>query len=180
MLFVRAGLAGGDTVLVQGAGGGVATALIALADMPAVSGSGPRAATSSSGERALELGADEVFEPGARLPERVDAVMETVGEATWSHSLKALQAGRPTRRLRRDFRGQPAGRAQPGVLPAAVRRGFDHGHAGRAGLPWRTSWCTTGLRPLIDSTYDLRDARSAFERLASGDVFGKIVVTVGE
>ena len=43
--------------------------------------------------RALELGAHEVFESGARLPERVDAVMETVGEATWSHSLKSLRPG---------------------------------------------------------------------------------------
>ena len=39
------------------------------------------------------LGADAVFEPGARLPERVDAVIETVGAATWDHSLKALKPG---------------------------------------------------------------------------------------
>ena len=37
--------------------------------------------------------AHEVFETGARLPERVDAVMETVGAATWSHSLKSLRPG---------------------------------------------------------------------------------------
>ena len=43
--------------------------------------------------RALELGADQAFESGARLPERVDAVMETVGAATWDHSLKALRQG---------------------------------------------------------------------------------------
>jgi D-arabinose 1-dehydrogenase-like Zn-dependent alcohol dehydrogenase len=35
----------------------------------------------------------------------------------------------------------------------------------------------TGLRPTIDATFDLRDARAAFERLASGDVVGKIVLT---
>ena len=34
---------------------------------------------------ALELGATQAFESGARLPEQVDGVMETVGEATWSH-----------------------------------------------------------------------------------------------
>ena len=34
-----------------------------------------------------------MFEPGARLPERVDAVMETVGQATWAHSLKSLRPG---------------------------------------------------------------------------------------
>ncbi|MBX6769751.1 MAG: zinc-binding dehydrogenase, partial [Actinomadura rubrobrunea] len=92
MLFEKAGLQPGSTVLVQGAGGGVATALIALG-----SAAGYRVwATSRSEakrERALELGADAAFEPGARLPERVDAVMETVGQATWSHSLKSLRPG---------------------------------------------------------------------------------------
>src|SRR5258708_17503932 len=90
MLFDKAGLEPGSTILVQGAGGGVATALILLG-----TAAGYRVwATSRSEEkrqRALELGADQAFPPGARLPERVDAVMETVGEATWSHSLKALR-----------------------------------------------------------------------------------------
>ena len=43
--------------------------------------------------RALEIGAHQVFETGARLPERVDAVMETVGAATWNHSLRSLRPG---------------------------------------------------------------------------------------
>ncbi len=54
--------------------------------------------------RALELGADAVFEPGARLPERVDVVAETVGAATWDHSLKSLKPGGDARDLRRDER----------------------------------------------------------------------------
>ena len=47
-------------------------------------------------ERALELGAHEVFEPGARLPQRVDAVMETVGAATWRHSLSRCARAAPS------------------------------------------------------------------------------------
>src|SRR6202035_623798 len=43
--------------------------------------------------RALDLGADQVFASGSRLPERVDAVMETVGQATWAHSLRGLPPG---------------------------------------------------------------------------------------
>src|SRR5690348_17312617 len=77
MLFRNSGLKPGDTVLVQGAGGGVATALIVLARA-----AGYRVwATSRSEEkrsRAVELGAHAAFESGARLPERVEAVMETV------------------------------------------------------------------------------------------------------
>jgi NADPH:quinone reductase-like Zn-dependent oxidoreductase len=76
MLFTKARVQPGATVLVQGAGGGVATALVLLARA-----SGVRVwVTSSSEEKralAVELGADGAFEPGERLPERVDAVMET-------------------------------------------------------------------------------------------------------
>ena len=80
-------------VLVQGAGGGWPRPPFALA----VRSLGKRAYATSRDEgkrsRAVELGAAAAFETGARLPERVDAVMETVGEATWSHSLKALRPG---------------------------------------------------------------------------------------
>src|SRR3954464_10361248 len=76
MLFTRGALKPGDSVLVQGAGGGVATALVALAR-----GAGLRVYATSRDEakreRARELGAHEALEPGARLPHRVDAVMET-------------------------------------------------------------------------------------------------------
>ena len=92
MLFTQGGLKAGDTVLVQGAGGGVATALITLARA-----GGLRVLATSRDEakrkRALEIGAHEVFESGARLPVKVDAVMETVGRATWSHSIRSLRPG---------------------------------------------------------------------------------------
>src|SRR6476659_4017829 len=92
MLYTQGGLKPGDSVLVQGAGGGVATALIALARA-----GGLRVWATSRDEgkrgRALELGAHEVFESGTRLPGKVDAVMETVGRATWSHSVKSLRPG---------------------------------------------------------------------------------------
>ena len=92
MLFTRGGLKAGDTVLVQGAGGGVATACIILGRA-----AGLKVLATSRDEakraRALEIGAHEVFESGARLPVKVDAVMETVGRATWSHSIRSLRPG---------------------------------------------------------------------------------------
>ena len=92
MLFSQGGLKAGDTVLVQGAGGGVATALITLARA-----GGLRVLATIRDEtkrkRALEIGAHDVFESGERLPLKVDAVMETVGRATWSHSIRALRPG---------------------------------------------------------------------------------------
>ena len=92
MLFVNSATRPGDTVLVQGAGGGVSTAAIALARA-----AGLRVwVTSRTPEkraRAVELGAHAAFEPGARLPERVDAVLESVGQATWAHSVRSLRPG---------------------------------------------------------------------------------------
>ena len=92
MLFTRSGLPPGSTMLVQGATGGVSTALIQLGRA-----AGMRVwATSRSAtgrDRALLLGAHAVFEAGARLPERVDGVFESVGRATWAHSMRAVRPG---------------------------------------------------------------------------------------
>ncbi|MDX6344396.1 MAG: hypothetical protein QOH87_4534, partial [Trebonia sp.] len=92
MLFEKAGVQPGATILVQGAGGGVATALILLGRA-----AGYRmwvtSRTEAKRDAAVKLGADQAFESGARLPERVEAVMETVGQATWSHSIKSLKPG---------------------------------------------------------------------------------------
>jgi NADPH:quinone reductase-like Zn-dependent oxidoreductase len=92
MLFTKSGLRPGQTMLVQGASGGVSTALIALGN---AAGMTVWVTGRTEDKRALasKLGAHAVFESGARLPDRVDAVFETVGGATWSHSLKSLKPG---------------------------------------------------------------------------------------
>lgn len=89
MLTRHAGPAG--TVLVQGATGGVATAAIVLGR---ALGHEVWATSRTPAGRAFaeDLGA-AAFEPGARLPHHVDTVIETVGEATWAHSLAALRPG---------------------------------------------------------------------------------------
>jgi NADPH:quinone reductase-like Zn-dependent oxidoreductase len=175
MLFTRAGVAPGATVLVQGAGGGVATALIVLGHA-----AGLRVwATSRSDSkraRAVELGAAAAFEPGARLPERVDAVMETVGKATWSHSLKSLKPGGtlvvsgatsgadPSADLNRTFF------LQLSVVGSTMGT--------RDELERLLRLCVEkDVRPLIESTHPMADARDAFAALAGGDVFGKLVLT---
>jgi NADPH:quinone reductase-like Zn-dependent oxidoreductase len=176
MLFSTAGIEPGSTVLVQGAGGGVATALILLGRA-----GGYRVwATSRSEakrERALALGADQVFPPGARLPERVDAVMETVGQATWAHSLRALKPGgrivicgatsgsAPSAELNRVFF------LQLSVLGSTMGT--------RAQLGRLLRFCEqTGVRPVIDRVVPLAQARDGFEAMLKGDLFGKIVFTV--
>jgi NADPH:quinone reductase-like Zn-dependent oxidoreductase len=92
MLAKRSNTQPGDTVLIQGAGGGVATAAIVLAK---ALGLNVWATSRDEDKRAFAtgLGADQVFESNAKLPGKVDAVIETVGEATWSHSLRSLRPG---------------------------------------------------------------------------------------
>ena len=92
MLFVKSGLRPGQTMLVQGASGGVATALVQLGR---AAGMRVWVTGRSDDKRALaeKLGAHATFASGERLPERVDAVFETVGDATWPHSMKSLRPG---------------------------------------------------------------------------------------
>ncbi|MCZ2527987.1 zinc-binding dehydrogenase [Streptomyces sp. HB2AG] len=177
MLFTNGGVRPGDTVLVQGAGGGVATAAIVLAKA-----AGLRVYATSRDEakraRALELGADEVFESGARLPTRVDAVMETVGAATWSHSVKSLRPGGTL-----VISGATSGTNPPsGELAHIFFRqlkvvGSTMGSKDE--LEDLLSFCAlTGARPVIDSVLPLDRAREGFEKMAGGDLFGKVVLTV--
>ncbi|MFD0900843.1 zinc-binding dehydrogenase [Actinomadura sediminis] len=175
MLFGKAGLEPGGSVLVQGAGGGVASAAIALA-----SAAGFRVYATSRSEdkrrRALELGADAALETGARLPERVDAVIETVGQATWSHSLKSLRPG---------GRVVVSGATSGQVPPAELNRVFFlqlqviGSTMGTRGQLERLArfLVKTGVRPAVDRVIPLRDARDGFAAMAAGDLFGKIVFT---
>jgi NADPH:quinone reductase-like Zn-dependent oxidoreductase len=178
MLFTRSSLQPGDTVLVQGVGGGVATALIALARA-----AGLRVwATSRSEEkraRALALGAHASFSPDERLPARVDAVMETVGRATWSQSIRALRPGGEI----------VVSGATTGDDPSAdltqvffLQRSVIGSTMGtRNELERLVQFVdVTGLRPIIDSIRPLADARSAVEEMVAGEQVGKLVLTVGD
>lgn len=176
MLFTNAGVRPGQTVLVQGAGGGVASAAIALART-----AGLRVWATSRDEakrsKALEIGAHEVFESGAKLPGKVDAVIETVGKATWSHSLRALRPGGTL-----VVSGATSG-ADPGADLNRVfflqLRVIGSTMGSRAELRDLLQFCdATGLRPVIDDVRPLKEARASFERLASGEAFGKLVLTV--
>ena len=176
MLFTQGALKPGDTVLVQGAGGGVATALITLARA-----GGLKVLATSRDEakraRALEIGAHDVFESGERLPVKVDAVMETVGRATWSHSIRSL---RPGGRL--VISGTTSG---PKLDDAELTRIFflqlqviGSTMGTRAELASLVNLLdATGTKPLIDRTLPLDQAKDGFEAMAGGDVFGKIVFT---
>ena len=175
MLFEKSGAQPGATILVQGAGGGVATALILLGRA-----AGYRVwATSRSDakrERAVKLGADQAFAAGARLPERVDVVMETVGQATWTHSVRSLKPGG-----RIVISGATSGDAPPAELTRIFFTqlsvaGSTMGTRDQLGRLLR--FCEqTGTRPLIDRVVPLAEAREGFAAMIDGTQTGKIVFT---
>jgi NADPH:quinone reductase-like Zn-dependent oxidoreductase len=175
MLFTQSGARPGATVLVQGAGGGVSTALVVLGRA-----AGYRMWVTSRDpgkrEQSLALGAAAAFESGARLPERVDAVMETVGAATWDHSLKSLNQGGTV---------VVSGATGGAEAVSDLRRIFflqlrvvGSTMGTRDELQRLVQFCLqTGVRPVVDASMPLEDAREGFAKLAGGDVFGKIVLT---
>jgi NADPH:quinone reductase-like Zn-dependent oxidoreductase len=176
MLFTRGRVIPGQTILVQGATGGVATAAIVLANA-----AGIRVwVTARSEEKrahALELGAEQAFEPGARTPERVDAVIETVGGATWAHSVRVLKPGGTL-----VVAGATTGDASPAELTRIfflqlTVAGSTMGT--RAELERLIAFCTQkNLRPEIDRTLPLAQAREGFAAMLDGSFVGKIVFTL--
>ncbi|ARX86376.1 MULTISPECIES: zinc-binding dehydrogenase [Streptomyces] len=177
MLFTNAGVRPGDSILVQGAGGGVATAAIVLAKA-----AGLKVFATSRDEakrkRALELGAVEALPAGARLPQRVDAVIETVGAATWSHSIKSLRPG-GTLVISGATSGDRPSHAELTRVYFLELRIVGSTMGSKDELEDLLSFCAaTGVRPVIDEVLPLDRAREGFERLEAGDQFGKIVLTV--
>jgi NADPH:quinone reductase-like Zn-dependent oxidoreductase len=188
MVVTKANVQAGEHVLIQGIGGGVAIAALQIAKS--------RGAyvwvTSTSDaklERARALGADETLnsttvdvakEIRARTGKRgVDVVIDSVGEATWQSSLGALgKAGRLV----------TCGGTSGPMVQTDVRRLFWN--------QWQIMGSTMGneaefhavanelaqgrLIPPIDSVFSLKDGKAAFERLASREQFGKVVVRISE
>lgn len=173
MLTTQAGVRAGDRVLVQGAAGGVASAAIKLAralgaTVYATSRSAAKLAEAESwGARGVET--------GGRLPEKVDAVIETVGAATWSHSLKCLRPGGTV---------VIAG-ATSGMDPSAdLGRVFYQQLRviGSTGCTLReledvlAMIAATGVRPAIDRVLPLERIHHAFQLMIDGELTGKVVI----
>ena len=176
MLFTNSGVKPGGSVLVQGAAGGVATALVQLG-----AAAGIRVWVTSrdeaKGAQAVSLGADRAFASGERLPERVDAVMETVGAATWSHSVNALRPG-GTIVISGATSGDAPAKAELTKIFFKQLRVVGSTMGTRQELQLLANFVVAQrIQPLIDSVVPLADAREGFARMVEGQVTGKVVFT---
>jgi NADPH:quinone reductase-like Zn-dependent oxidoreductase len=186
MVVTRAATKPGETVLIWGIGGGVALAALRIAKLLGA----VVIVTSSSDEkleRARALGADIALNHAATdVPKElrrllggrgINVVLDSVGEATWEKSLRALAPG---------GRLVTCGATSGPKVVTDVRRMFWYhytlmgstmGNAREFAEILRLLE-SGALRPVVDSVTPIRDARRAFERLAAGDHFGKLVVEV--
>ena len=188
MVVTRARVRKTDHVLIWGIGGGVALAAL---EIVRTIGATTWVTSHSDDKLALArgLGADHVLnyattdvgkEIRARTNKRgVDVVFDTVGEASWAQSLGAL--GKRGRLV-------TCGATSGPIVQTDVRRLFWN--------QWDIMGSTMGneaefnavaneftagrLTPLVDSVFDISQGRKAFERLQSGQQFGKVVVQIPE
>lgn len=183
MLTTRARLRSGEKVLVVGAGAGVAVAAIRIARRL---GAHVFATSRSDAKRkrALELGAEEVFESAdfsKAVRERtggVDVVFEHVGPATLSESMRSVRAGG-----RIVTCGATSGVKAEIMMPRLFFGQLDllgstMGNAGE--FEAVLDALNDGLRPVVDSVYRLEEVQSALERLDEAEQFGKVALAVSE
>jgi NADPH:quinone reductase-like Zn-dependent oxidoreductase len=186
MLVTRAHVARGDDVLVLAAGSGVGQAAVQIAVLH-----GARVfATAGSDaklEKARALGAagvihhhrQDIAEEVRRLTNRrgVDVVIEHVGEATWTKSLRSLARGG-----RLVTCGATTGYHGAIDLRALFSRQLSiHGsYMGTKGELLRAAefFFNGQLKPIVDARFPLAEAAAAQRRLEESGQFGKIVLDV--
>jgi NADPH:quinone reductase-like Zn-dependent oxidoreductase len=175
MIFTKSGLRPGQTVLIQGASGGVSTALIQLSR---AAGFRVWVTGRTEEKRALaeSLGADATFESGARLPDRVDGVFDSVGKATWSHSIRALKPGGVLVTC-----GATSGDATAAELQRIFylqMRVIGSTMGTREELANLMSFCVqNGIRPQVGAELPMEQAETGFRLMMDETTNGKIILT---
>lgn len=186
MLVTRAGLRAGETVLVWGAGGGLAQAAIAIGHL---AGANVIAASTSDAklEIAGRLGADHLVNHTTqdlvaevrRITDRhgADVVVDSVGEASWPRSLRCLARG---------GRLVTCGATTGPMVGLDIRKLFWH--------QWSILGSTMGnhreyaavvalagrgeLWPVVDRSVALDESAEIYRRMAANEQAGKLVIEV--
>jgi NADPH:quinone reductase-like Zn-dependent oxidoreductase len=175
MLFTKSGLHPGQTMLVQGASGGVSTALVQLGRAAGMT-VWVTGRTEAKRTLAETLGAHAVFESGAKLPGKVDAVFESVGEATWKHSMRALRPGGAIICCGSTSGPNPGADLQRLFFLQLRVEGSTMGTRQELADLLRFV-ANAGITPEIGLELPLERAEEGFRAMLEGDTAGKIVFT---
>jgi NADPH:quinone reductase-like Zn-dependent oxidoreductase len=172
-LFTKSGLQPGQTLLVQGASGGMSTALIQLG---IAAGFEVWATTrnDSGAELAQELGAHRVFRSGELLPRKVDSVVNNVGSAAMGHSLASLRRGGTL-----IVNGVTTGRhTDLDLLPLFVEQIEIKGTLMGTLADMKSMIrfiVKSGVKPLIGAVVPMAEAKDSFRAMLAGATRGKTV-----
>ena len=174
-LFTKSRLKPGDTLLVQGASGGMSTALIQMG-----TAAGFKVWVTTRNEEGAEiarrLGADAVFETNETLPQRVNAVVDNVGALTWAHSLSSVKRGGVL-----VVCGITTGGVAETDLLRTLAEQIDIRGTNMGTLEEMEAMMnfivTKGIKPEVGSVVDMEDARDAIAAMISGHTKGKTVFT---
>ena len=170
----RARLAAGQTVLVVGIGSGVSCAALAIArhlgaEVVATSRSPAKR------EAAVAMGAVAAIDSASeRWDVRADIVVESVGPATWSQSVRALKPGG-----RLVVCGGTSGTKAEINLPVLFFKQLEiigSSMGSYQEFADVTRLMAGGLAVHVDELFDLADYPAALQRLEAGDQLGKIIL----
>ena len=176
MLFTKGGLHGGQTMLVQGATGGMSTALIQMGKAAGIE-VWATSRTTKGCELATKLGAHKVFKSGEPLPKRVDTVMDSVGEATWAHSLQSVARGGTIVTVGITTGPSPKTNLLRVFTEVITIKGTIMGTLQEFENLIRFV-ITSGIEPQIGDVMPLTNARRAVQSMLNGQTDGKTVFTV--
>jgi len=182
MLTTRARLKPGETVLVVGAGAGVAVAAISIAKHL---GARVFATSRSEAKRrmAIELGAEAAFDSAAfskgvrgLTGDGVDVVFEHVGPATLDESMRSIAMGG-----RIVTCGSTSGVKAEITMPRLFFRqadllGSTMGNASEFEAVLKA--IDAGLCPVVDKVFPLDRVQDALTRVDNTEQFGKVVLSV--
>lgn len=185
MLFTKAQLRPGETVLIFGIGGGVSLAAMQIAKL-----AGATVIVTSRDPaklaRAKDLGADHSVLSAEGLAKMVlgltdgrgaDVVIENVGQAVWPEALRSMARGGRIVTCGATSGDRPSAELSRLFVRQLQVFGSTLGTFGEFQDLLR--FCgTTGLAPVIDTTYPLERVHEAFDHLEQGMQFGKICLDV--
>jgi NADPH:quinone reductase-like Zn-dependent oxidoreductase len=174
-LFTKSNLKPGETVLVQGASGGMSTALIQLGRAAGFE-VWATSRNAKGRELAEKLGAHRTFDANEMLPHKVQAVIDNIGPATWEHSMASISRGGTV-----VITGLTTGpEVKLSLLPMLSDQikvcGSIMGtlHDMKCMISFIVG---AGIKPAIGRVLPMEHAKEAFQTMWEGDTHGKAVFT---